>query len=206
MIVNNFPYARLPESVQHVVSEVQAQTQAPPDLVCLVALGVASLAAQYSVAVEGGDGSTTAVALNIFVAADSGERKTTVFKRLLKSVTEFEATKREQGREHVLRHKALHDAWTAQVAGLKRRITKEYAEDGASCSDVAVAEQVISDALSKCGHFFFRSDRYSERRHVPSAGPSQFQLGWTNAIARDDGRAHRCTLGDPNDHAPNASA
>ena len=142
MIVNNFPYARLPESVQHVVSEVQAQTQAPPDLVCLVALGVASLAAQYSVDVEGGDGSTTAVALNIFVAADSGERKTTVFKRLLKSVTEFEATKREQGREHVLRHKALHDAWTAQVAGLKRRITKEYAEDGASCSDVAVAELV----------------------------------------------------------------
>lgn len=141
MNIVNFPYPSLPKSIQYVVAEVQEQTQAPTDLVCMVALSVATLAVQYLVDVEGSDGSTTAVALNIMLAAEAGERDTAVFNRLLKSVIEFEAAKREQGREHVLRHKAEQQVWAAHVAGLKKRITREVAEGGAR-SNVAAAELV----------------------------------------------------------------
>ena len=88
--VGEFPVCVLPDPLQKLITHIQGETQAPVGLIASTALGVMALACQDSFDVQPKDNLRFAVSLYLIVLAESGERKSTVDKLLMKAVYEVQ--------------------------------------------------------------------------------------------------------------------
>lgn len=78
--------------LDHAINEVKTNTQAPIELVLMTALAALSISCQNLIDVQFPTGNTVPTSLMLFLVADSGERKSTVEKKLFASIREFEQT------------------------------------------------------------------------------------------------------------------
>lgn len=84
--VGEFPVHVLPEPLQKLILHIQGETQASIGLIATAVLGVMALACQDSFDVQPKDNLRFAVSLYFIVLAESGDRKSTVDKLLMKVV------------------------------------------------------------------------------------------------------------------------
>lgn len=82
--MSRFPLSAFPKSVQEVIFDIQECTQAPIPLIASSVIGAMSLACQPYTNVRINDSLITPVSLFLLVIANSGERKTTVDRMVLK--------------------------------------------------------------------------------------------------------------------------
>ncbi len=84
-----FPVVRC-KILYNAINEVKTNTQAPVELVLMTALAALSISCQNLIDVQLPIGNTVPTSLMLFLVADSGERKSTVEKKLFASIREFE--------------------------------------------------------------------------------------------------------------------
>ncbi|BBR19173.1 hypothetical protein WP3S18E05_06530 [Klebsiella sp. WP3-S18-ESBL-05] len=85
-----FPVHVFPQIIRNAVYEVEQQTQAPQALIAASVLGVISLACQNRIDVCRLNNLRSPVSLFLLTLADSGERKSTVDKLLMKPMYQLE--------------------------------------------------------------------------------------------------------------------
>lgn len=93
LIGRQFPMHVLPLIIRNAVYEVTLNTQAPPALVAASALGTISLACQNGIDVCRFNHLRSPVSLFLLTLADSGERKSSVDKALMKPLYQLEEIK-----------------------------------------------------------------------------------------------------------------
>ncbi|HBH8999926.1 TPA: DUF3987 domain-containing protein, partial [Escherichia coli] len=85
-----FPVNAFPQIIRNAIYEVEQHTQAPQGLIAASALGVISLACQNRIDVCRLTNLRSPVSLYLLTLAESGERKSTVDKMLMKPLYQLE--------------------------------------------------------------------------------------------------------------------
>jgi hypothetical protein len=85
-----FPVDAFPQIIRNAIYEVEQHTQAPQGLIAASALGVISLACQNRIDVCRLTNLRSPVSLFLLTLAESGERKSTVDKMLMKPLYQLE--------------------------------------------------------------------------------------------------------------------
>lgn len=90
-----FPVDAFPKIIRNAIYEVEQHTQAPQGLIAASALGVISLACQNRIDVCRLNNLRGPVSLFLMTLAESGERKSTVDKLLMKPLYQLEEEDRK---------------------------------------------------------------------------------------------------------------
>jgi len=109
-----YPVNALPEAIRTVVEEVQAEVQAPAEMVASSALAVASLAAQSMADVARSKTLPGPCSLYFLTVAESGDRKSTVDRLLGRAIREFQDQQRDASKITLASHEADIAAWRAK--------------------------------------------------------------------------------------------
>jgi len=109
-----YPVDALPDAIRAVVEEVQAEVQAPAEMVACSALAVASLVAQSMADVARSKTLPGPCSLYFLTVAESGDRKSTVDRLLGRAIREFQDQQREASKITVASHTADLAAWQAK--------------------------------------------------------------------------------------------
>src|SRR5215475_5980850 len=120
-----YPVDALPDVIRAAVTEVQAEVQAPAEMVASSALAVASLAAQSMADVARSKTLPGPCSLYFLTVAESGDRKSTVDRLLCRAIREFQDQQRDASKITVASHTADLAAWQA-----KRDATAAKLKDG----------------------------------------------------------------------------
>jgi len=120
-----YPVDALPDAIRAVVEEVQAEVQAPAEMVACSALAVASLVAQSMADVARSKTLPGPCSLYFLTVAESGDRKSTVDRLLGRAIREFQDKQRKASKITVASHTADLAAWQA-----KRDATTAKLKDG----------------------------------------------------------------------------
>lgn len=112
----------LPPILRDAVSDLVNQLQAPAPMITSAVLAAASLACQDKIDVKRGDGDAGPVSLNLIVIAESGERKSAVFREVFKpifAVDEKHRSRYERERQEYERELAV---WTTVKKAIEKKI------------------------------------------------------------------------------------
>jgi hypothetical protein len=146
----------------NAINEVKTNTQAPVELVLMTALAALSISCQNLIDVQLPIGNTVPTSLMLLLVADSGERKSTVEKKLFASIREFE--------------QAQFDLYTEQ-----------YAEWEIANSVVQQKQKGLNDAIrKKVSKGLDTSDEERQLKEVTQkrvSPPKKFKLLYENATS-----------------------
>ena len=120
--VTYFPSLHFPYPLRQKVGQVAHLTQAPPDLVAVTGLMIASFAVQYLIDVEREGGGTSSVGLSAVILAESGARKTTVASHFLGPVREFEKKALVRSTQAQIDFESDLSVWDAKRKGVLAEI------------------------------------------------------------------------------------
>jgi putative DNA primase/helicase len=109
-----YPVNALPDAIRAVVEEVQAEVQAPAEMVACSALSVASLAAQSMADVARSKTLPGPCSLYFLTVAESGDRKSTVDRLLGRAIREFQDQQCDASKITLASHEADIAAWRAK--------------------------------------------------------------------------------------------
>jgi replicative DNA helicase len=127
-----FPVSALPASVQEWVAAVAEESQTPPDLPALAALGVLS-AAGMGPAIDYSDWTEESIALYVLVAMPSGDRKSAVLRIAKEPLTQLQSELRKAAEPAFLEQKTRRDVLDVRIKKLTKTAgessTPEVAED-----------------------------------------------------------------------------
>ncbi|PTQ86535.1 YfjI family protein [Agitococcus lubricus] len=112
------------ETLYHVVNEVQTNTKTPIELVLMTALAAISISCQNLIDVQLPIGNIIPTSLMLLLVSDSGERKSTVEKKLFASIREFEDAQLEVYKEQLAEWKISNNIVEQKQKGLKDAIRK----------------------------------------------------------------------------------
>lgn len=112
------------ETLYHVVNEVQTNTKTPIELVLMTALAAISISCQNLIDVQLPIGNIVPTSLMLFLISDSGERKSTVEKKLFASIRDFEDAQLDLYKEQLAEWKISNDIVEQKQKGLKDTIRK----------------------------------------------------------------------------------
>ena len=122
-----FPVVRC-KILYNAINEVKTNTQAPVELVLMTALAALSISCQNLIDVQLPIGNTVPTSLMLFLVADSGERKSTVEKKLFASIREFEQAQfdlyKEQYDEWKTTNTILEQKQKGLMGAIRKKVTK----------------------------------------------------------------------------------
>ncbi|HHQ4758153.1 TPA: YfjI family protein [Aeromonas hydrophila] len=132
-VPQELPVHVLPDELQNVIRYVQQETQAPSGLIASSVLGVMALACQDLFDIGPKDKLRFPISLYQVVLAESGERKSTVDKLLMKPVRDFEGKSEAQYQEDKKLYDVAMHCWQIEQKALKkafeRAVTKGEPSD-----------------------------------------------------------------------------
>ncbi|HSZ70215.1 MAG TPA: YfjI family protein [Solirubrobacteraceae bacterium] len=134
-----FPIDALPAPVAAWVQAVAEESQTPPDLAAMAALGVLSAAAMGAAVVDCG-GWAEELPLYLLVAMPSGDRKSTVMRAAQAPLRAVERERRENAAPVVRERQARRDVLEKRAA----KLTKTAAEHGDSDTRQEAASDLVS--------------------------------------------------------------
>ena len=134
----------LPPILNQTVYDLANRLQAPVPMIASSVLAAASLAAQDKVDLERGEDGVAPVSLNFIVIADSGERKSAVFREVFKPFIERDEEQRRQYEGDAVRYKHEMVTWKAKKIGLEKRI----AEDVRNRRDTTESDEQLAHHLA----------------------------------------------------------
>jgi hypothetical protein len=118
-----FPTDALPGEIAAWVAAISEESQTPPDLAAIAALGVLSAAAMGSAVVDCGTW-TEELTLYLLVAMPSGDRKSTVLRAAVKPLRDLERERRDAAAPAVSELRTRRDVLEVR----KRKLTKAAGE------------------------------------------------------------------------------
>ncbi|MGU5760180.1 YfjI family protein [Aeromonas hydrophila] len=119
-VPQELPVHVLPDELQKVIRYVQQETQAPSGLIASAVLGVMALACQDLFDIAPKDKLRFPISLYQVVLAESGERKSTVDKLLMKPVRDLEGELEVRYQEDNKRHDVAMYSWQVEQKALKK--------------------------------------------------------------------------------------
>ena len=134
------------ETLYHTINEVQANIQVPVELVLMTALAALSISCQNLIDVQLPIDNTVPTSLMLLLIADSGERKSTVEKKLFASIREFEHAQFDLYTEQLAEWEMADSVVQQKQKGLKDTIRK-LASKGLDTSNEE--EQLTEMALKR---------------------------------------------------------
>lgn len=106
-----FPITVLPEFFQQVAQRIHAETQSPIPLICSTMLSVMSMSVQDLYDVAPKHNMKSLLTLYLIVLAESGERKSTVYKLLMQSIFDIEYIWEMEYQKELLTYQAELPIW-----------------------------------------------------------------------------------------------
>ncbi|AUU99612.1 hypothetical protein PUATCC27989T_05194 [Phytobacter ursingii] len=143
---NTFPMDAFPPTIRNAIYEVQTQTQAPISLIAASALGVISLVCQNRIDVCRLENLRSSTSLFLLTLAESGERKSTVDKLLLKPLYQLE----ESHYERYLREVSAYHVEMETVQSKKKALLSKMKSEIRRGKDVSDTEEEIKQLLFSC--------------------------------------------------------
>lgn len=125
-----YPVFVLPDELQKTICYVQQETQASPDLIASSLLSVMALACQDLFDISPKAQLRFPTSLYQVVLAESGERKSTVDKMLMKPVRDLEGALEKQYQEDKQQHSIMMHLWQIEQKALEKAFEREVAKGG----------------------------------------------------------------------------
>lgn len=142
---STFPCAVLPDELQETIRYVQQETQASPDLIASSLLGVMALSCQDLFDISPKAGLCIPMSLYQVVLAESGERKSTVDKMLMKPVRDLEGALEKQYQEEKQQHSILMRLWQSEQKALEKAFEQAVSKGGSK----TVSAQRLAECLGR---------------------------------------------------------
>lgn len=140
-----FPVYVMPEELQKIIRYVQQVTQAPADLIASSLLGVMASSCQDLFDVSPKAGLRIPMSLYQVVLAESGERKSTVDKMLMKPIRDLEGLLETQYQEDKQRYNIAMRLWQSEQKALEKAFEREVVKGGAKTE----SEQRLAECLGR---------------------------------------------------------
>lgn len=118
----NFPLRALGPNLQQVVCEIQQETSAPISSIVSALITAISLVCQGKIRVRKRKQLVSPVSLWFIVVQESGERKSTVIKLILKAVYDYLSKNSATHARLLEDYEARYDIWKSKYRGLQRKI------------------------------------------------------------------------------------
>src|SRR5690554_2070033 len=151
-----------------LVGSLISNTQAPPDLILIGVLSVYSMLSQGLISLERPGVGVGPPSLFTIGISDSGERKSTIFKKLLQPITEFQKYQNDENAKRLAHYEAEAEVFEEALKILKKR---------------------ISDRLKKGSNVDELTQQLGELKREEPKKPKKVQLifedATTEAIARE---------------------
>lgn len=122
---NMFPLNTLCEELQQVIHRVHAETQAPYPLIAASLLSVMSLSCQDLYDVEPKENMRYPISLYQMILAESGERKSTVDRLLMRGIRELEAEWLLELEDQVANYRTDVSVWEVQLHALRKKLQQD---------------------------------------------------------------------------------
>ncbi|ELN2578738.1 DUF3987 domain-containing protein [Enterobacter kobei] len=122
--MNEFPLSAIPLFLREAIKDVNKFTQAPIPLIVSSAISAMSLACQSLIDVRVNESVTSPVSLFLLVIANSGERKTSVDRKMLKPFYQHDADNLRQARLKEKEHDVNQIVWHEKQKGILSQIRK----------------------------------------------------------------------------------
>ena len=119
------PFCVLSDELQETIRYVQQETQASPDLIAASLLGVMALSCQDLFDISPTAQLRFPTSLYQVVLAESGERKSTVDKMLMKPVRDLEGALEKQYQEDKQQHSIVMRLWQSEQKALEKAFERE---------------------------------------------------------------------------------
>lgn len=154
-----FPVEFLPTIIRNAVFEVEKQTQAPLPLIAASVLGAISLVCQNSVDVCRLDNLRSPISLFLLTLAESGERKSTVDKLLMKPLYQLEEELFEQYSKEVVFWRNDEMIFNAEKKALLSRVKSDVSRGrDMSVTSERLKELLASSPVEPCRYKFMFND------------------------------------------------
>ncbi|HIC8861683.1 TPA: YfjI family protein [Aeromonas hydrophila] len=140
-----FPWFVLPDELQKIIRYVQQETQASPDLIASSLLGVMALSCQDLFDISPAAQLRFPTSLYQVVLAESGERKSTVDKMLMKPVRDLEGALEKQYQEDKQQHTIVMRLWQSEQKALEKAFEREVVKGEAKTE----SEQRLAECLGR---------------------------------------------------------
>ncbi len=128
--VTEFPVNVLPEFLQMVIKHIEGETQAPIGLIASSVLGVMGLACQDTFDVQPKDNLQHPVSLFIIAIAESGERKTSIDRLLMKPVHALESQLNQEFTELQKSYQREIAVWQVKERAVEKVLSKAAEKGG----------------------------------------------------------------------------
>lgn len=126
--MNEFPLSAVPSFLREAIKDVNKFTQAPIPLITSSAISAMSLACQSLIDVRVNENVISPVSLFLLVIANSGERKTSVDRKLLKPFYQHDANTLHQARLNEKEFDLSQVIWREEEKGVLSQIRKKSAK------------------------------------------------------------------------------
>ncbi|WP_338141800.1 YfjI family protein [Cronobacter sakazakii] len=144
MLDKNFPVHTLPSLARNAIYEVEQHTQAPLSLISSAILSAISLACQNSIDVCRINNLIGPASLYLLTIADSGERKTGVYKEIFNPIYEFEELLFEKHLNEMLSYKN-----TIEIMDIEKKLIISKIKSDIRCNrDVSETRKRLEELLS----------------------------------------------------------
>lgn len=140
-----FPWFVLPDELQKIIRYVQQETQASPDLIAASLLGVMALSCQDLFDISPTAQLRFPTSLYQVVLAESGERKSTVDKMLMKPVRDLEGALEKQYQKDKQQHTIAMRLWQSEQKALEKAFEREVVKGEAKTE----SEQRLAECLGR---------------------------------------------------------
>ncbi len=143
-------HLNFPSILSEAVFDLCNQLQAPEPMIASAVLAAASLASQDKIDLDGSGGGVSPVSLNLIVIADSGERKSAVFREVFKPFLEEDEAQRRQHEQDAERYGREMVTWKAIKIGLERKITSDLKQGRDTAQSTQQLDEHLTKAPQKC--------------------------------------------------------
>lgn len=144
-LLPTFPISVLPDELQNTIRYVQQETQASPDLIAASLLGVMALSCQDTYDISPTAQLRFPISLYQVVLAESGERKSTVDKMLMRPVRDLEGELEKQYQEDKQQHSILMRLWQSEQKALEKAFKQDVVKGGVKI----VSAQRLAECLGR---------------------------------------------------------
>ncbi|MDE9690208.1 YfjI family protein [Citrobacter portucalensis] len=151
----NFPISAFPDKIREAIYDIREHTQAPMELISSSVISSMSLALQSIVNVRVNETVTTPVSLFLLVIANSGERKTTVDRMVLRPFYQHDSQQLKKLEEEEENYGVEKQVWDIKEKDVLRRIKKKITKG--QCVEEETrrlrelqAEKPVRSKISQC--------------------------------------------------------
>ncbi|MDM2804713.1 YfjI family protein [Citrobacter sp. Cpo109] len=154
-----FPINAIPDKIRETIYDIREHTQAPVELISSSVISAMSMASQSIVDVKINETVTTPASLFLLVIANSGERKTTVDRMVLKPFYRHDACWLRQAEEQEKIFEVETKIWSAKEKAILNTIRRKVTKDQCTKSESQRLVELQSEkpVLPKIGQYIYNN-------------------------------------------------